>query len=361
MLYSDRYWKTEKLPEYIQETTKPPRNNHRNPVHPKDLHEVAGDKSSRPRFIPSFWDLIFVLLQPPLEFGKTDSLLLPHDLYSYQIEGVKFLVSNQHALLADDMGTGKTVMTLVALKLLMRSNKIKKALILCPPSVLYEWKKHIADWFPEIVACFVRGTQEIRSIEWSTPAHIYVTSYDTLRSDLENKVLPPEKLNSFDVVVVDEAHHIKNPDTGRSRAIKKLKPNLRWALTGTPIQNKIEDMKAIFDFLYPNYLTSFDLNEEQIKKKVAPYFLRRRKQDVIEDLPDKTKTDIWLEMGEEQKAEYNRAERDIVSEIEGLGEKVTKQHIFAKMQQLKQICNFPSGKNTSPKLDALKERVRRYF
>jgi SNF2 family DNA or RNA helicase len=109
--------------------------------------------------------------------------------------------------------------------------------------------------------------------------------------------------------------------------------------------------------LYPNYLTSYDLYEEQIKKKVAPYFLRRRKQDVLKDLPPKTKTDIWLEMSEEQKAEYNRAEREIVSEIEGLGEKVTKQHIFAKMQRLKQICNFPSGKNTSPKLDALKEQV----
>ena len=248
-------------------------------------------------------------------------------------------------------------MTIVALKLLMHSNKVKKVLILCPRSVLYEWKKHLADWFPEIIACFVRGTQEIRSNEWITPAHIYVTSYDTLRSDLENNVLAPEKWDSFDVVVVDEAHHLKNPNTNRSRAIRKLRPNFRWALTGTPIQNKIEDMAAIFDFLYPNYLTSYDLYEERLKKKIAPYFLRRRKQDVLKDLPPKTQTDIWLEMSEEQKAEYDRAEREIVSEIEGLGERVTKQHIFAKMQRLKQICNFPSGKNTSPKLDALKEQV----
>jgi len=166
MLYADRYWKTEKLPEYTANKTR--KNNNRDIVRPRDLHEVGGVQVHRPRFTPTFWDLIFVLLQPPLEFGKTESLLLPHDLYPYQIEGVKFLVSNEHALLADDMGTGKTVMSTVALKLLMRSNTIKKALILCPPSVLYEWKRHIADWFPEIIACFIRGTSEIRSIEWNT-------------------------------------------------------------------------------------------------------------------------------------------------------------------------------------------------
>ena len=248
-------------------------------------------------------------------------------------------------------------MTIVALKLLMRSNTVKKVLILCPPSVLYEWKKHIADWFPEIIACFVRGTQEIRSIEWKTPAHIYVTSYDTLRSDVGNGLLPRDKWNSFDIVVVDEAHHIKNPNTDRSRAIKKLKPKFRWALTGTPIQNKIEDMAALFDFLYPGYITAYDLYEEGIKKKVAPYFLRRRKQDVLKDLPPKIKQDIWLEMSQEQFIEYNRAEKEIVTEIEGMGDKVTKQHIFAKMQRLKQICNFPPGKSTSPKLDALKEQI----
>ena len=90
MLYADRYWKTEKVPDYFGKSTKSLKNGKRNPVNPKDLHEVAGVRVPRPRFSPSFWDLIFVLLQPPLEFGKTENLLLPHDLYPYQVEGVKF-------------------------------------------------------------------------------------------------------------------------------------------------------------------------------------------------------------------------------------------------------------------------------
>lgn len=357
MNYADRYWKLEKVPEYIRATTVSPKNNNRNPVRPKDLHEVAGIKVPRPRYKPSFWDLIFVLLQPSLELGKKGSLLLPHDLFSYQIEGVKFLMSNEHALLADDMGTGKTVMTIVALKLLLRSNQINKVLILCPPSVLYEWKNHIAEWAPELVVCFVRGIQEIRSFEWNIQSHVYVTSYDTLRSDIENGLLQPEKWGAFDVVVVDEAHHIKNTNTDRSRAIQKLQPKYRWALTGTPVQNKIEDMVAIFAFVYPHYLDQTLAYDEAIKQKVAPYFLRRRKMDVIKDLPPKLKQDIWLEMSDEQRREYNRAENEIVSEIEGMKERVTKQHIFAKIHRLKQICNFPSNKRTSPKLDALKEQV----
>ena len=356
MGYADRYWKTEKVTSLF-ENPRQRATKKEGQVLPRDLHEINGIKSVRPRFKPSFWDLVFVLLQPPLEFGHNENLLLPHDLYPYQIEGVKFLVSNEHALLADDMGTGKTVMTIVALKLLMRTNKIKHALVLCPSSILYEWKKHLALWAPEMIACFVRGTQEIRSLEWDTLAHVYVTTYDTLRSDVENDILKRVRLNYFDVVVVDEAHHIKNAATNRARAIKKLRPVFRWALTGTPIQNKIEDMAAIFDFVYPNYLTPFDLYEERIKLKVAPHFLRRRKKDVLKDLPPKIKQDIWLDMSSEQQTEYLIAEREIQTELEGLGSGLTKQHIFAKMQRLKQICNFPPGKSTSPKSEALKEQV----
>lgn len=357
IIYADRYWKSEKVPEFTSNTAKYPINNQRSQVRPKDLNQVEGKNILRPRSKPNFWDLLFVLLQPPLEFGKTESFLLPSDLYPYQIEGVNFLVANNHALLADDMGTGKTVMTLVALKLLMRSGKVSKALIICPPSVLFEWQQHIADWTPEMVACLVRGVPNSRKIEWNTPAHIYLTSYDTLRSDVRNGIMPRDKWNSFDVVVVDEAHHIKNLQSDRSRAINKLTPIYRWALTGTPIQNKIEDMAAIFQFVYPGYITQFDFYEERIKNKVKPYFLRRRKQDVLKDLPPKIKQDLWLDMSGEQRQEYVRAEREIISEIEEIGERITKQHILAKIQRLKQICNFPLEKGTSPKLDILKEQI----
>jgi len=355
MTYADRYWKTETLPSVVGErkpTTRP-----RSPVRPKDLYQMGTTQVSQPRFTPSFWDLIFVLLQPPMELGVTESLLIPGELYPYQAEGVRFLISSEHALLADDMGTGKTVMTIVALKILIRDNKAKRALILCPPSILYEWRRHLADWAPELVACFVRGAQGARSHTWRTPAHVYVTTYDTLKNDLERELLKKGKESFFDVVVIDEAHHIKNPNTKRSRAIKKLTPRYRWALTGTPIQNKIEDMAALFEFIHPGLISSFDLHQERIKKKVAPYFLRRRKQDVLKDLPPKLKDDVWLEMSEEQKREYVRVEREVQTGLEGLGEKITRQHVFAQMQRLKQICNFPANSGMSPKLEMLKDQL----
>jgi len=146
----------------------------------------------------------------------------------------------------------------------------------------------------------------------------------------------------------------------RFRAIKQLQPKRRWALTGTPIQNKVEDLASIFEFVYPGYLTSFDLRPEQIQERIKPYFLRRRKKEVMPELPPKIYEPIELELDEEQDIAYRQAEAGIRNEFDEVlarGEKVTKQHIFAKLTILKQICNFAPRKSTSPKTDSLKERI----
>jgi superfamily II DNA or RNA helicase len=320
-----------------------------------------GRKPKIQQSLPSIWDLLFAVLQPPLALGQTENPLLPHDLFPYQGQGIKFLLDNDHALLADDMGTGKTVMTLVALKILIQQAKVRHVLILCPPSVLHEWKRHLDVWAPELTAYLIRSPQkEIRKSLWETPMHVYVTTYDMLRGDIENSILSKESLEHFDVVVLDESHHIKNMKSKRFRAIKKLQPERRWALTGTPIQNKIEDLASIFEFVYPGYLTSFDLRPEQIQARIKPYFLRRRKKEVMPDLPPKIYEPIELELDEEQGIAYGQAEagiRDEFDEVLARGEKVTKQHIFAKLTVLKQICNFAPRKSTSPKTDSLKERI----
>lgn len=355
MNYADRYWTTVTLPSVINE--RKPRAQSRNLVRPKGATQNGASRVHQGKQTSSFWDLIFVLLQPPIELDAQDSLQLPHDLYKYQITGVNFLLTNEHALLADDMGTGKTVMTIVALRILLRKGELNRVLILCPPSILYEWKRHLEEWAPELLACFVRGTTFERSRLWSTPAHVYVTTYDTLRNDVEKYLIRQGRGSSFSLVVIDEAHHIKNPDTKRAKALRKLEPRYRWALTGTPIQNKIEDMAALFQFIYPGLISSFGLHEENIKRKVAPHFLRRRKQDVLKDLPPKIKQDIWLEMSDQQRREYELAEALAQADIEARGANVTRQHIFAQMQKLKQICNFPSNSGASPKLDMLKEQI----
>ena len=265
-------------------------------------------------------------------------------------------MSNSGALLADEMGTGKTVMTIVALRILFQQGKIHKALIVCPVSVLHEWNRHLAEWAPELVVTFVRGNNDVRELDWKMNAHVYVTTYDTVRIDLENSVMTVAIRFDLDVIVVDEAQNIKNPASGRSRVLKKLKARYRWALTGTPVENKIEDMAAIYDFLRPGYLIAHDLTPTRIRERVAPYFLRRRKADVLPDLPPKIVQEHWLELDQEQHAAYESALGEVRSELLGV-ERVTKPHIFRIINRLKQICNFAPGATTSPKLDLLKEQI----
>lgn len=359
MNYADKHWrkiampKNDNAPEQKLQKSKGQKRED-SFVEPKK----RGRKSKIEQPMPSIWDLLFAVLQPPLTFGQSENLLLPNSPYPYQWQGIKFLMDNDHALLADDMGTGKTVMTTVALKILIQQTKVHHVLILCPPSVLYEWKRHLDDWAPELTSYLIRSPQkEVRKSLWETPMHVYVTTYDMLKGDIENNILPKGSLEHFDVVVLDEAHHIKNMKSKRFRAIKQLQPKRRWALTGTPVQNKIEDLASIFEFVYPGYLTSFDLRPEQIQERIKPYFLRRRKKEVMPELPPKIYEPIELELDEEQDVAYRQAEAGIREELSALGDKVTKQHIFAKLTILKQICNFAPRKSSSPKTESLKERI----
>lgn len=358
MNYADKHWhkivlpKEEHFPK-TKENTKEQKVN-------GEFAEVKkrGRKIKKQQPSTSIWDLLFAVLQPPLNLGKSENLLLPNPPYPYQWQGIKFLMDNERALLADDMGTGKTVMTTVALKMLIQQAKIHHALILCPPSVLHEWKRHLDEWSPELTTQLIRSPQkEVRKSLWQTPFHVYVTTYDMLRGDVENEVLSKERLGDFELVILDEAHHIKNIKSKRFRALKQLQPIRRWALTGTPIQNKIEDLASIFEFVYPSYLTSFDLHPEQIQTRIKPYFLRRRKKEVIPELPPKIYEPIELELDEDQEIAYRQAEAGIKEELSALGDKVTKQHIFSKLTILKQICNFAPRKSSSPKTDSLKEQI----
>lgn len=359
MNYADKHWQKISIPENNntpEQELQKPRGQKREDTFA--LPKKRGRKPKNERPMPLIWDLLFAVLQPPLIFGQSENLLLPSPPYAYQWQGIKFLLDNDHALLADDMGTGKTVMTIVALKILIQQTKIHHVLILCPPSVLYEWKRHLDDWAPELTSYLIRSPQKIvRKYLWDTPMHVYVTTYDTLRSDIANSILSKGSLAHFDVAVLDEAHHIKNMRSRRFRAIKQLQPKRRWALTGTPIQNKIEDLASIFEFVYPGYLTSFDLRPEQVKERIKPYFLRRRKKEVMPELPPKIPVIIELELDDEQYIAYMQAEMGIQVELSALGNKATRPHFFAKLQILKQICNFAPGKFSSPKTETLKEQI----
>lgn len=362
MNYADRHW--HKISYSEEDISRQPKQSKSDKQQREGVFvepKKRGRKPKNQQPLPTIWDLLFAILQPPLAFGEMESLSLPDKIPDYQWQGIKFLMDNEHALLADDMGTGKTIMTIVALKILVQQAKVHNILVLCPLSVLYQWKEELEKWASELTSYIIRNPQrDVRKSLWNTPMHIYITTYDTYRSDVENDVFPKEKSSFFDVVILDEAHHVKNAKTKSSRAIKKLQPRRRWALTGTPIQNKIEDLASIFEFVYPGYLTSFDLRSEQIQSRIKSYFLRRRKKDVMPELLPKIYAPIELELDEDQDIAYRLEEAGIRSEFDNIlarGEKVTKQHIFAKLAKLKQICNFAPRKFTSPKTDFLKEQI----
>lgn len=324
-------------------------------------HSMAGGVVHQP---PSIWDLVLPVLMPPLPLEFDGPTLLPHRLYRYQIDGIDFLRSREAALLADEMGTGKTVQSTVALRLLFRDRKIGRALVLCPLSLLGVWDRHLAEWAPELAVTVVHGGAKTRWRDWRCPSHVCVTTYDTLRGDLtrpgkdREAVLPAEIAEEFDLLLMDEAQTIKNADSGRTRAVRGVPAKFRWALSGTPIENRLDDLVSLFAVLRPGLLHAEDLSPTQAAALIGPFVKRRTKAEVMKELPPKIKQDEWLELDPDQREAYRRAEHAGKADIEALGDDVSRMHIFSLITKLKMICNFASpDATTSPKLRAVESKV----
>ncbi len=259
-------------------------------------------------------------------------------------------------------------MTCVALRMLVQLGKIQRALVVCPRSVLHVWDTHLRDWASNLSVTVVHGSKDVRQVDWHCPAHVYVVTYDALRNDMtkqehETRTLLEKAIGSsrFDLVVLDEAHAIRNAKSKRARAVIRVSKDVayRWALTGTPIQNSVTDLLGLFDFIKPSLFTKSDENisNEEARRRIARYFLRRRKQDVFAELPSKIRSEVWLDMNDEQQAEYESVLSAGRTELRS-GKKVfTGIHVFTLLRKLKQICNFASGFADSPKTEALLEHV----
>lgn len=340
--------------------------------HPRKAYRIEKGERSTTVYRQSIWDLILPILQPPLAFDFPESLYLPADLFPHHIEGINFLRSHNSALLADEMGTGKTVASILALRVLFREGKIRTALVVCPVSVVGHsaslsakpegWDGHLSFWAPELDVTVVRGNTQTRQNDWSYPAHVYICTFDTLRNDvLDNEFLTTDDAVKFDAVIVDEAQNIKNPKSGRARAVRKLSPKYRWALTGTPLENKLEDLFAVFDFVKPGYLSENLKNlyapGTAIQDLIRPLTLRRLKKDIMKDLPRKIRDEIWFDLDQDQTRAYEEAEAWEVKRLTDLGDRLTRVHIFAVIQRLKQICNFAPEQDTSAKASILEALV----
>jgi len=315
------------------------------------------EKLAHPRrvaYVDPF-DLILPILEPPLgeEFDSPFCFAPGQSLYGFQIPGVRFLVEHENALLGDEMGLGKTIQTIVAARVVFRQGRAARGLILCPRSVVPDWERALWEWAPELRVRKVRGPKEKRLSLWHSPAHLYLTTYETLRQDIDE--LPTKQ---FDLCVLDEIVKIKNPGAGVTKATRQIQSSIRWGLSGYPLENKLEELIAIFGYIRPGLLHPYHANAPWlVKEAIAPFFLRRRKTDVLEDLPEKISTVRWLELTTSQSEAYDRAEKQGVVALNQMGELITVQHVWALITKLKQICNLEPVSNQSCKLEYLFDKL----
>lgn len=287
-------------------------------------------------------------------------------LRDYQLIGYKWLkILDSYkfgGILADDMGLGKTLQILAVILDYVENNKEHKAsIIITPSSLALNWKSEIEKFAPTIKAMVISGTAKEREdkIKDIENYDIVITSYELLKRDI---AIYSKLEYEFKFIVADEAQYIKNNNTQNARAIKVLKGQTRYALTGTPIENSLNELWSIFDFIMPGYLftykkfkTRFELpiirqeDKEAFKKLkmiVQPFILRRTKEEVLKELPNKTTIVLNNEMTEEQNKIYltflTKARDELEDEIENKGFENSRIKILSLITRLRQICCHPS-------------------
>ena len=300
----------------------------------------------------SLEDRLFYLLQPPLEdWLAGQELIMPFEPFPYQYEGIAWLFSQRSALLADEMGLGKTMQTITAIRLLLRSGQARKILLICPKPLIPNWQREFKLWAEELPIVTIEGDAKRRNMLWTVPGiPIRIVNYELMVRDLEE--MEEEDRPKFDLVVLDEAQRIKNRNSCTSKAARGLQTKRHWALTGTPIENRPEELASLFEFIQavPPRATP-DLR--QLQRLAETYILRRTKDLVMSDLPPRLDRDEYIELTPAQDHAYRTAENDGIVQLNEMGDSITVQHVFELVLRLKQISNFDPLTGDSSKLDRL--------
>ncbi len=314
-------------------------------------------------------DRLHYLLQPSLESLLAESSLrFPHRPFPFQFEGVAFLYPRHAAVLADEMGLGKTMQAITAIRLLLRRGEVKNVLLVCPKPLVANWRREFERWAPEITAMAIEGNQAERDWQWRLPdVPVRIANYELLLRDFSTITKPRRRVApqvgatdgrgfmdspQFDLVVLDESQRIKNQSSSTSRVVRSIPRRRSWALTGTPVENGVEDLLGIFEFLAPGLLDP-EMKPRRIGRSIADHVLRRTKQQVLADLPPKLVHDEPIELGGEQRESYRLAEEQGVVRLAELGRSAAIRHVFELVLRLKQICNFDPASGESAKLQRL--------
>nr|WP_317333286.1 SNF2-related protein [uncultured Romboutsia sp.] len=298
---------------------------------------------------------------------KSENYQLPKDLNAtlrdYQVSGFEFFKTLSDyqfgGILADEMGLGKTIQTIAFLL----SNKNKKSIVITPTALIYNWKSELEKFAPTLKVGILHAVKSEREkiLDNIDNYDVILTTYTTYTNDIDKY-----KNINFDYCIIDEAQNIKNSDAIITKAIKNVNAKVRFALTGTPIENNLMELWSVFDFIMPGYLynkskfknifVSNDKNIIELKNLIKPFILRRTKKEVITELPDKIEQKIIIDLEKEHKRAYKGYVNLITRKIkENNQDNIT---VFSYLTKLRQLCLSPElmvknyqGKNS--KLDIL--------
>jgi SNF2 family DNA or RNA helicase len=302
-------------------------------------------------------DRLQAVLQPPLDFVLGDNrLYVPMAPFEYQYEGIGFLAGRWSAILADEMGLGKTMQSIMAIRLLLRAGMIESVLLVCPKPLVSNWLREFSVWAEEIPVAAIRGDGEARRTFWIYDrSPVKIANYESLARD-EQIVRDPS--TSFDLVLLDEAQRIKNRESKTARVVHAVRRKRSWALTGTPVENRPEDLVSLLEFVSNagrrGALAGPPPTTAELRGAVAEVILRRTKEMVLNDLPQRVTRDVYVDLGPDQRRTYEQAEREGVVRLDDLGASVAIEHVFKLIGQLKQICNFDPATGESAKTDLLR-------
>jgi len=283
-------------------------------------------------------------------------------LRPYQLEGVHWLERLRYmhlsGILADDMGLGKTLQAIIALTQFKLNNAKSVSIVICPTSLVYNWKEELNKFNPKLRVLAVDGTpiQRKKLLNDIHTFDVVITSYSLLQKDIDFY-----KTVQFGYVILDEAQHIKNRDTRNAKSVKMLQGEHRLILTGTPIENSLDELWSLFDFLMPGLLSTYDRfvekyvpsaqrgqtkNLDGLRAKVSPFILRRMKKDVIDDLPPVSHIVYHCHLSDTQRELYQSYAASAREELSQLvakeGFEKVQIHVLATLTRLKQICCHPA-------------------
>ena len=299
-------------------------------------------------------------IEPPLH--------LQNILRPYQISGFQWLNYLSEVawggILADDMGLGKTVQALSFLHHFKKTNGKLRALVVCPTTLIFNWENEIKKFTPSLSWYIHHGSGRSQQLALYENAEVVITTYGTLRSDIQLFMA-----SAFDYVILDESQAIKNPQSKVTKAASLLNAKNRLCMSGTPLQNNTFDMYAQMNFLNPGMLGSIEFfrqefaipidkfgekeQKEHLRKLLYPFILRRTKEQVAKDLPEKSEMILFCEMNDEQRKIYDAYRNDyrdkILGAVEDKGVNKSQLTILQGLMKLRQICDSPSIINDDEK------------